>query len=91
MSDDNDSRSKDELIKDVISHAKLLATVDFEKLEAEGVIEKVRGGYLVKKHSLLPEVAMKYLVKSITPTKTGTKVLLFKPPKSFINLARKNN
>lgn len=46
MSDENDTRSKDELIKDIISKAKLLATVDFEKLETEGVIEKVRGGYL---------------------------------------------
>ncbi|MFN2992223.1 hypothetical protein [Serratia plymuthica] len=89
MLDENDSRSKDELIKDIISHAKLLATVDFEKLEAEGVIEKVRGGYLVKKYSLLPEVAIKYLVKSNTPTKTGRKILIFKPPNSFIDLARK--
>ena len=44
MSDENKICSRDELIQDVLSHVKLIATVDFDKLEAEGVIEKVRGG-----------------------------------------------
>lgn len=91
MSDENKIRSRDELIQDVVSHAKLIATVDFDKLEAKGVIEKIRGGYLVKKRSLVPDVAMRYLVKSMTSTKTGFKIILFKPPKNFIDLAGKSN
>lgn len=91
MSDENKIRSRDELLQDVLSHAKIIATVDFDKLESEGVIEKVRGGYLVRKHSLVPEAAMRHLVKSMTPTKTGVKIILFKPPKNFIDLAGKSH
>lgn len=90
MEDEKKTHSIDEMMQGLVSHAKIVATVDFEKLESEGVIEKVRGGYLVKKYSLLPEVAMKHLVKSITPTKSGVKILLFKPPKNFLDLANKN-
>lgn len=89
MSDENKIYSRDEQIQDVLSHVKLIATVDFDKLEAEGVIEKVRGGYLVKKRSLVPDAAMQYLVKSMTTTKTGFKIILSKPRKRFIDLANK--
>ncbi|MGP9417801.1 hypothetical protein HX889_09240 [Pseudomonas reactans] len=91
MPDDEKIRSIDEIIQDLVSKAKIMVTVDFDKLESEGVVEKVRGGYLVKKYSLVPETAMRYLVKSITPTKTGTKNILFKPSKNITNLASKNN
>lgn len=52
MSDENKICSRDELIQDVLSHVKLIATVDFDKLEAEGVIEKVRGGGVLGKETL---------------------------------------
>ena len=48
MEDEKKTHSIDEMMQGLVSHAKIVATVDFEKLESEGVIEKVRGGYLVK-------------------------------------------
>ena len=91
MPDDDKIDSMDKIMQDLVSKAKIMATVDFDKLESEGVIEKVRGGYLVRKHSLVPEAAMRHLVKSMTPIKTGVKIILFKPPKNFIDLAGKSN
>ncbi|MHA7845644.1 hypothetical protein [Serratia sp. D1N4] len=88
MAEEKKSSSLDELMKEIVSHATELSKVDFEKLESEGIIEKVRGGYLVKKYTLLPEIARR-LIKSMKQTKNGVKIIISKPPKSFLDLAKK--
>lgn len=88
MVDDSELPLNDEVIKKLIAHATELSKVDFEKLESDGVIKKVRGGYLVINHRLLPQTANR-LIKSMKNTKDGVRMILFKPPKSFLDLANK--
>lgn len=89
MEDEKKTHSIDEMMQGLVSHAKIVATVDFEKLESEGVIEKVRGGYLVKiltstwsGDETLGEVNNTYQERSQN--------IAFKPPKNFLDLANKN-
>lgn len=88
MMEERKSSSTDELMTEIVSQATELSTVNFEELESEGIIEKVRGGYLVKKFDLLPKSARR-LVKSMKPTKTGVKIIISKPPEYFLALAKK--
>lgn len=80
--------SKEEMISILVTQAKEYSKVDFEQLEKDGVIKKVRGGYLVVKHGQLPDIARK-LMKSLTQTKNGVRMIISKPPKSFLALADK--
>lgn len=50
MKNENDV-SKEEMLSTIVAQAKEYAAIDFEQLERDGVIKKVRGGYLVVKHS----------------------------------------
>lgn len=79
--------SKDELLNTIVAQAKEYATVDFDQLEKDGIIKKVRGGYLVVKHSKLPDAARK-LMKSLKSTKDGVQMIISKPPKSFLDLGK---
>ncbi|WP_048996975.1 hypothetical protein [Enterobacter kobei] len=79
--------SKEELLSAIVAQAKEYATVDFYQLEKDGIIKKVRGGYLVVKHSKLPETARK-LMKSLKSTKDGVQMIISKPPKSFLDLGK---
>ncbi|EPM0601994.1 hypothetical protein L1C21_26910 [Klebsiella pneumoniae] len=79
--------SKDELLNAIVAQAKEYATVDFDQLEKDGIIKKVRGGYLVVKHSKLPDAARK-LMKSLKSTKDGVQMIISKPPKSFLDLGK---
>jgi len=74
--------SKEELLSAIVAQAKEYATVDFDQLEKDGIIKKVRGGYLVVKHSKLPDAARK-LMKTLKSTKDGVQMIISKPPKSF--------
>lgn len=88
MSNDNKSPSKDELIQKIIAHSKELSKIDFDQLERDGIISKVRGGYLVNKYSQLPEGA-RYLIKSMKQNKNDVRIIIFKPPQSFLDIAKK--
>lgn len=79
--------SKEELLSAIVAQAKEYATVDFDQLEKDGIIKKVRGGYLVIKHSKLPDAARK-LMKSLKSTKDGVQMIISKPPKSFLDLGK---
>ncbi|MFV6493412.1 hypothetical protein ACNPFQ_06935 [Klebsiella pneumoniae] len=79
--------SKEELLSAIVAQAKEYATVDFDQLEKDGIIKKVRGGYLVVKHSKLPDAARK-LMKSLKSTKDGVQMIISKPPKSFLDLGK---
>ncbi|GKP83436.1 TPA: hypothetical protein ACN73J_005328 [Klebsiella pneumoniae] len=79
--------SKDELLNAIVAQAKEYATVDFDQLEKDGIIKQVRGGYLVVKHSKLPDAARK-LMKSLKSTKDGVQMIISKPPKSFLDLGK---
>lgn len=80
--------SNDEIMSMLVDQATELSTVNFEQLEADSIIKKVRGGYLVLDHDRLPYVARK-MMKSLTPTKNGVRMIISKPPKSFLDLAKK--
>lgn len=86
MKNENDV-SKEEILSTIVAQAKEYAAVDFEQLERDGVIKKVRGGYLVVKHSKLPDAARK-LMKSLKSTKDGVQMIISKPPKSFLDLGK---
>ncbi|EMC7915195.1 TPA: hypothetical protein ACS624_003081 [Klebsiella michiganensis] len=79
--------SKEELLSAIVAQAKEYATVDFDQLEKDGIIKKVKGGYLVVKHSKLPDAARK-LMKSLKSTKDGVQMIISKPPKSFLDLGK---
>ncbi|HFS7473383.1 hypothetical protein CIW64_06115 [Enterobacter cloacae] len=79
--------SKEELLSAIVAQAKEYATVDFDQLEKDGIIKKVRGGYLVVKHSKLPDAARK-LMKTLKSTKDGVQMIISKPPKSFLDLGK---
>lgn len=80
--------SRDEILKTLIEKAKAVSAIDFEQLEKDGVIEKVKGGYLVKKDSQLP-VAAKSLMRSMKQTKDGMKMIIGKPSAATKKLASK--
>lgn len=80
--------SRDEMLKTLIEKAKAVSAIDFEQLEKDGVIEKVKGGYLVKKYSQLP-VAARSLMKSMKKTKDGMQMIIGKPSATTIKLASK--
>lgn len=88
MREDENLKSTEQICKELIDYSKELSKIDFDALERDGVIKKVRGGYEVLKHSQLPEIAHK-LRKSLTPTKGGAKLIIFKPPQLFLNLSKK--
>ncbi|EPB4338330.1 hypothetical protein QNZ44_002351 [Enterobacter kobei] len=79
--------SKEELLSAIVAQAKEYARVDFDQLEKDGIIKKVKGGYLVVKHSKLPDAARK-LMKSLKSTKDGVQMIISKPPKSFLDLGK---
>lgn len=79
--------SKEELLSAIVAQAKEYATVDFDQLEKDGIIKKVKGGYLVVKHSKLTDAARK-LMKSLKSTKDGVQMIISKPPKSFLDLGK---
>nr|DAE21821.1 MAG TPA: hypothetical protein [Myoviridae sp. ctoNH1] len=78
--------SRDEMLKTLIEKAKEVSAIDFEQLEKDGVIEKVKGGYLVKKYSQLP-VAARSLMKSMKKTKDGMQMVIGKPSATTKKLA----
>ncbi|WP_312210702.1 hypothetical protein [Pseudescherichia sp.] len=80
--------SRDEILKSLIEQAKAVSAIDFEQLEKDGVIEKVKGGYLVKKDSQLP-FAAKSLMKSMKKTKDGMQMVIGKPSAATKKLASK--
>jgi dsRNA-specific ribonuclease len=80
--------SRDEMIKTLIDKAKEVSAIDFEQLENDGVIEKVKGGYLVKKYNQLP-VAARSLMKSMKQTKEGMQMIIGKPSAATRKLAGK--
>ncbi|WP_199886351.1 hypothetical protein [Dickeya sp. ws52] len=73
----------------LVSKAKEYSTINFEQLEKDGVIKKVRGGYLVVDHNKLPDIARK-LMKSLKQTKKGVQMVISKPSKAFLDLAKKD-
>ena len=86
MKNENDL-SKEEMFSAIVAQAKEYSSIDFEQLEKDGVIKKVKGGYLVDKLSRLPDAARK-LMKSLKSTKDGVEMIISKPPKSFLDLGK---
>lgn len=86
MTDEN-KMSKEDMIDTILTKAKEYSEINFERLENDGVIKKVRGGYLVINHNKLPDAARK-LITSLKQTKNGVQMIISKPPKSFLNLAK---
>ncbi|MFP1908187.1 hypothetical protein [Lonsdalea quercina] len=62
--------------------------INFEKLESEGIIKSIRGGYEVIQFGKLPEEAKQH-IKKITPTKNGVKVILYKYDDKFKTMLSK--
>ncbi|HDL7101287.1 TPA: hypothetical protein PXM79_004098 [Yersinia enterocolitica] len=87
MIDDSELPPRDEMIKKLIDQATESLTVDFDKLESDGVIKKVRGGYLVINHRLLPQAANR-LIKSTKNTKDGLRVIIGKPSEKLLKVIK---
>ncbi|WP_155404504.1 hypothetical protein [Enterobacter asburiae] len=50
MKNENDV-SKEEILSTIVAQAKEYAAIDFEQLERDGVIKKVRGGLILPTNS----------------------------------------